>query len=154
MSTKDLKLDKLKKSGKGTVSAKLNKDYVTDKFEGTPDHFVTDNTVVALQATYQKTTTTSFTIHLEFDANIQHGRHEFSTTHFPSPFRFSYTSGSHTKGYTSAKNAGFIVVEEFNIAEGLFKASFNFTFMDFDTGELHQVHDGHIDVQGLEIIEG
>jgi hypothetical protein len=154
MPIKDLELDKLKKSGEGTVIAKLNKDYITDKFEGKPDHFVTDKKIVALKATYQKSSTISFTINLTFDANIKPGRHEFSTEHFPSPFRFSYTSGSHTKGYTSAKNAGFIVVEEFNIAKGIFKAVFNFTFLDFDTWELHQVHDGQIDVKGLEIIEG
>ena len=154
MSIKDLELDKLKKSGEGTVIAKLNKDYVTDKFEGKPDHFVTDNKIVALKATYQKSSTISFTINLTFDANIKPGRHEFSTDHFPSPFRFSYTSGSHTKGYTSAKNAGFIVIEEFNIPKGIFKAFFNFTFLDFDTWESHQVHDGQIDVKGLEIIEG
>ena len=154
MSIKDLELDKLKKSGDGTVIAKLNKDYVTDKFEGKPDHFVTDNKIVALKATYQKSSTISFTINLTLDANIKPGRHEFSTEHFPSPLRFSYTSGSHTKGYTSAKNAGFIVVEELNIAKGIFKAFFNFTFLDFDTWELHQVYDGQIDVKGLEIIEG
>ncbi|WP_242205153.1 MULTISPECIES: hypothetical protein [unclassified Pseudomonas] len=153
MPIKDLKLEKLNKSGEGTVTAKLNKDYVTDKFEGKPDHFVTDNKIVALKVTYQKSSTTSFTINLTFDADIKHGRTEFSTKYFPSPFRFSYTSGSHTKGYTSAKNAGFIFVEEFDITEGTFKAAFNFSFVDFDTYELHQVHDGQIDVQGLEFIK-
>ncbi|QHC94068.1 MULTISPECIES: hypothetical protein [unclassified Pseudomonas] len=153
MPIKDLKLENLDKSGEGTVTAKLNKDYITDKFEGKPDHFVTDNNVVALKATYQKTDTTSFTINLKFDIDIKHGRHEFSAALFPSPFRFSYTSGLHTKGYTSAKNAGFIFIEEFNIAKGTFKAAFNFSFVNFDTDELHQVHHGQIDVQGLEFIK-
>ena len=151
MSIEDLKLDTREKSGTGTVTAKLNKDYVTDKFAGEPSFFVTNRKNVALQAIYQLALDESFQIHLIFDANIKKGRHEFSTQHFPSPFSFSHTLGSTTKGYTTATNAGFIDIENFDIDKGTFRASFYFTFTDFDTREVHQVYDGKIDVKDLEI---
>jgi hypothetical protein len=141
-----------KKSGTGFVNARI-KDYFTDQFEGEPDIFLSDGKLVALKATYQKTPSTSFTIDLLFDATIKKGTH-FFTEKFPCPFSFSYTEHNHTKGYTSIKDAGLIEVKEFDIAKGIFKATFNFTFEDFDNNKEHQIHDGQIDVQGLEIIEG
>jgi hypothetical protein len=140
-------------SGTGVVSARI-KDYFSDQFEGKPSIFVSDGELVALKAIYQKSASTSFTIHLLFDAKIEKGKH-FFTEKFPCPFSFSYTEHNHTKGYTSIEDAGSIEVIEFDIDKGLFKATFNFTFNDFvNKNKKHQIHDGHIDVQGLEIIEG
>ncbi|KAE9648485.1 hypothetical protein [Pseudomonas sp. PB106] len=153
MSINDLKLDDRKKSGTGTIKAKINKDYVTDEYDGTPLYFLTDNEIVVLRASYAKPQYGSFEIDLRFHANIKKGRHEFSTEHFPCPFSFSRRIGSGIKGYTSEKNAGFIDIEDFSIDKGTLKASFNFTFTDFDTDQVHQVHDGSIDVQGLEIVD-
>lgn len=142
-----------RESGTGSVNARI-KDYFTDKFEGKPDFFVSDGELVALQATYQNSTSTSFTIHLIFEAKIEKGKH-FFTEKFPCPFHFLYIQHHITKYYTSIKDAGSIDVEEFDIADGIFKATFNFTFKDFDNNNKeHQIHDGQIDVQGLEIIEG
>lgn len=142
-----------KQSGTGFVSARI-KDYVTDQFEGKPDVFVSDGKLVALKATYQKNPSTSLTTHLLFDAKIEKGKH-FFTEKFPCPFSFSYTEHNHTKGYTSVEYAGSIDVIELDITKGIFKATFNFTFKDFDNNNKeHQIHDGQIDVQGLEIIEG
>ena len=153
MSINDLKLDDRKQSGTGTIKAKINKDYATDEYDGTPLYFLTDNEIVVLRASYAKPQYGSFEIHLRFHANIKKGRHEFSTEHFPCPFSFSWRTNSVTKGYSSEKNAGFIDIEDFSIEKGILKASFNFTFTDFDTDQVHQVHDGHIDVQGLEIVD-
>jgi len=140
-------------SGTGFVNARI-KDYFTNQFEGKPSIFVSDGELVALKAIYQKSTSTSFSIYLIFDANIEKGKH-FFTERFPCPFSFSYTELNHTKGYTSIEDEGSIEVIEFDIDKGLFKATFNFTFKDFDNNnKKHQIHDGHIDVQGLEIIEG
>jgi hypothetical protein len=140
-------------SGTGFITARI-KDYFTDQFEGKPSIFVSDGELVALKAIYQKSTTTSFSIYLIFDANIEKGKH-FFTEEFPCPFSFSYKESNYTKGYSSIEDAGSIDVEEFDIAQGIFKATFNFTFKDFDNNnKKHQIHDGQIDVQGLEIIEG
>lgn len=153
MSINDLKLDDRKQSGTGTIKAKINKDYITGEYDGIPSDFVTNNKIVVLRASYAKPQDGSFEIVLEFHANIKKGRHEFSTEHFPCPFSFSWRTNAVIKTYSSEKNAGFIDIEDFSIEKGILKASFNFTFTDFDTDQVHQVHDGHIDVQGLEIVD-
>ncbi|BBP72687.1 hypothetical protein PHLH6_46910 [Pseudomonas sp. Seg1] len=152
MSINDLQLNSARKPGTGDLTAAINNNYIISNFEGQPTIFTTNGKEVALYATYPHSSTVSFCIQLNFSANIKQGRYEFHPNNLPVPPSFSYTEGGHTKGYNSDKGAGHLEISEFDINEGTFKASFNFTFTDFDTNRRHQVV-GNIDVSDLEHIE-
>ncbi|MFJ2536735.1 hypothetical protein [Pseudomonas sp. NPDC087614] len=153
MSINDLQLNNAMKSGTGKLTATIHNNYIISSFKGQPTVFVTDGKKVALYAKHLDSPTVSFCIQLDFAADIKQGRHEFHPDNLPVPPSFSYTVGSHTKGYSSDKRAGHLEISEFDINKGTFKASFNFTFTNFDTHRRHQVV-GNIDVSDLEQIEG
>jgi len=152
MSINDLQLNNATNSGTGELTAAINNNYIISDFKGKPTVFVTDGKVVALYVIYEQYASTSFSIKLTFAADIKPRRHEYHPDNLPVPPTFSYTEDGHTKGYNSDKGAGHLEISEFDINKGTFKASFNFTFTNFDTNRRHQVV-GNIDVSDLEHIE-
>lgn len=151
MSIKELNLDTLEKSGTGVLNATIANGYIISKFEGKPTLFITDGEVVILRAFYQQNATTGFSITLLFAYSIKEGRYEFHAGNQPKPPKFQFIDSSNDKIYDSDINAGHIEVKEFDTSNGTFKASFNFTFNDPETGRNHQTV-GDINFAELEHI--